>query len=805
MILKSIHLRPFAGVQDRVIQFKEGLTVILGPNEAGKSATVNALSSVLYANTKMTKTVLNKFKEQYFPFHGGTYAEVSLKFEHQQNDCTLSKRWSASPQFHFQYEAHRLDEELKWEEFIKKHFFPEATTKNILIISQMKLSATLELLKSEKQSLTSLGEVIRKAVLSTEGISVDVLQKNIDDKYNSYYSRWDITGGKPENGRDIDNPWKNAVGIVLGAYYEKRRKEVELKSAQGYELEYDRWNRLHYEAQNNFAALETWCSNLAEVYDGAKKRESKSELVKRIEFELQEYATIQKDWPRSEARLEMIRDSETANLDKLQHAENELKEADAYAKLKQSAEKFSKVEALKKELTEKQGTFAILQVIKKEDVTALDKLERDVAVNQGKLEAQKLNVRITALNDTEFSSGWTKDTLEAKLLQKDELSNAEYNGSFAFRTNDVFVEVFSGKVEVETLLASIKENEAKMKEVLNSYQVDSKDALAAKLAEYTERQSELRTMETKFNTTLGADDYEALKNAASALSQKQAPRSNDIIRQELSSLQKENGSFAAEIKSLERSLKQWQEKYTSLDMLNDSIGDKKGELKEIKKELESYPPLPQDFADAAAFVKEYENKLKAKDSALKSLNELKIEHASLEARKPESSVEDLSAELLDAEASYNRVQKDAEALSLIRDELRNLRAQLDSNTFAPLQKSISNYVSQLTLNKYTVPLLDDYLPATIQSADGDMSVQLLSAGTLDALALAVRLAMAEELLASRQAFVIMDDPLINLDPARKKASADTIRRFAEAGRQVVVFTFEPAHAALFGVDVEKLG
>jgi exonuclease SbcC len=74
---------------------------------------------------------------------------------------------------------------------------------------------------------------------------------------------------------------------------------------------------------------------------------------------------------------------------------------------------------------------------------------------------------------------------------------------------------------------------------------------------------------------------------------------------------------------------------------------------------------------------------------------------------------------------------------------------------------------------------------------------LLSAGTKDIFALAVRLAMAEFFLGPRDGFLLLDDPLVDLDPERQKRAADVLREFAEK-QQLVVFTCQPTHAALFG-------
>lgn len=43
MILKEIELKPLAGIPDHLFRFEKKLSVILGPNEAGKSTLYNAL------------------------------------------------------------------------------------------------------------------------------------------------------------------------------------------------------------------------------------------------------------------------------------------------------------------------------------------------------------------------------------------------------------------------------------------------------------------------------------------------------------------------------------------------------------------------------------------------------------------------------------------------------------------------------------------------------------------------------------------------------------------------------------------
>ena len=72
--------------------------------------------------------------------------------------------------------------------------------------------------------------------------------------------------------------------------------------------------------------------------------------------------------------------------------------------------------------------------------------------------------------------------------------------------------------------------------------------------------------------------------------------------------------------------------------------------------------------------------------------------------------------------------------------------------------------------------------------------------------LAVRLAMAAVFLNGRRGFLVMDDPLVDMDPSRRRQAAALLRDYAEDdGRQVIVFTCHPSHAEILGGRKVELG
>ena len=90
------------------------------------------------------------------------------------------------------------------------------------------------------------------------------------------------------------------------------------------------------------------------------------------------------------------------------------------------------------------------------------------------------------------------------------------------------------------------------------------------------------------------------------------------------------------------------------------------------------------------------------------------------------------------------------------------------------------------------------MPSALSDGDGaEIPLDVLSAGTKDALALALRLAMASYFIEGSDGFLMMDDPLVEMDPERQKAAAAALQSFAE-GRQLILFTCHPSTAALLG-------
>lgn len=139
---------------------------------------------------------------------------------------------------------------------------------------------------------------------------------------------------------------------------------------------------------------------------------------------------------------------------------------------------------------------------------------------------------------------------------------------------------------------------------------------------------------------------------------------------------------------------------------------------------------------------------------------------------------------------YDRVSREYDAISLAADTLRQADAEIQSRFSPALGRCAAEYMSFMTGGKYQSVLINrDFSIKT--GTDGDSvprDSEYLSAGTLDLMYLAVRLAVCSLALPEQNKCpVILDDPLVNLDSERKKQAQKLLEQTAKE-RQVIIFT-----------------
>jgi DNA repair protein SbcC/Rad50 len=103
---------------------------------------------------------------------------------------------------------------------------------------------------------------------------------------------------------------------------------------------------------------------------------------------------------------------------------------------------------------------------------------------------------------------------------------------------------------------------------------------------------------------------------------------------------------------------------------------------------------------------------------------------------------------------------------------------------------VSNYFSTITDGRYKEVYFEsrDNPIKTVRADGATLNAANLSGGAFDQLYFAIRLALAEKLLEGKKGFFILDDPFIKADPVRLNALVNMLFEICAAGWQILYFS-----------------
>jgi len=305
MIIEKVIINTFGGLSKKELDFKERLNVIIGPNESGKSTIYNAIENTLFTPTDLTPSKFKKQIGRFIPVGGGDTIEVTIHFKRHDSAYILQRRWGASvsssltlPDGSFLTDDDAIQDKIR--ECLQ---VPEGTCKTVMMTYQSGLSKTVDDVQDNRETLESLGDLLRKAIMEMDGVSVDMFKAKIAGSYNDFFGRWDIAADYPEGNRGVENPWVKGVGSITTLFYEKEKVRKALDDAVSYESDLDELNdRISDHAENVDKAESYVTKNKALKDDAVKRRQIEAEL-KGLNLEYEKLEAINNDWPVTESKI----------------------------------------------------------------------------------------------------------------------------------------------------------------------------------------------------------------------------------------------------------------------------------------------------------------------------------------------------------------------------------------------------------------------------------------------------------------------------------------------------------------------
>jgi exonuclease SbcC len=313
----------------------------------------------------------------------------------------------------------------------------------------------------------------------------------------------------------------------------------------------------------------------------------------------------------------------------------------------------------------------------------------------------------------------------------------------------------------------------------------------------------VEALKRQIEEILDGETYEELASLAAA-----APAPG---RRSMKEITEENAEVIANIRQAEAAIEsgcgqiaEWERGYRSKEELLDLLVEKRGELKNRLETLRLLKPLPEEIPSAESFLSVFETKQKTLKKIEQELAERRIARAELEARGAEETAEEIETRQKETEDRFRRIESEGEAISEIRETYQSVKRSMDDKTMDPWVGEIEKVVAPLTVNRYRIIHFGKNRPPGAERADGlNVPFHVLSMGTKVGLGMALRLSMARYFLRDLEGFLLLDDPLVDMDPERQQAAAEVIRAFAEK-KQVILMTCHPLHAERLGGNLIRL-
>ena len=799
MILSALEVHSFAALSSLRLQLEPGMNVILGPNEAGKSTLFRALQHLLLTPVNLRQRSFQEWIRPLLPVGGGDTISCALDFRVGSKRYRLQKSWGAKAETELLLpggsrvsKAEAVEAQLL--EILPVH---PGTLRTVLMARQSGLATTLEELQADKETVYGLSDLLHHSVLETDGVSVQRFQELLEHRYQEQLRHWDLERQRPERKRGGESRWSRERGTVLEAYYALEDAESHYQEVKEKEASYGTIVEQLENCTRELAGKEEERKKIEPARKDAEKRSLLEAGLKETEIALKQVQADYERWTEDTVRQENLK-REIPELEQaVQVLEQEKIAVQSYLTKKSLIERFERIRTRRERLLQAEAELESLPPLPRRQLDMLRESAAKVDRLQTALQAGNLSLTFESREAVDLAI--QKDVGEASdvHLSAGRSVTVEAAGKIELHHPNWSLEVSSGQGDFKNTAQQYREAQSEYARLLESSKAGSLEEAAEASRRYEERRGEAQTARAVYEQELGNDTFEALETACGDSPDSPPPREQSLVLEELAGKRTHLQSLNKELQELRRSLEQLGTKYGDKEALFVRIAELGADQREMSEKLSGLAPLPERYSETQSLLDHYSELTEEVQSLTQQRVRLESDCRNAEASLPGESSEEAAQQLESVREQFNVQLRKAQVIVRIQQSTEELLDQLDQGIYEPFAALVSRYLATLSADRYRTVPADAAIPGGVFRSDGQaLPYELLSAGTKDLFALALRLAMADFFLRSKEGFLLLDDPLVDLDPVRREQAAASLAEFA-GRQQLVFFTCQPAHAALF--------
>ncbi|MFW5689973.1 MAG: ATP-binding protein, partial [Spirochaetota bacterium] len=640
----------------------------------------------------------------------------------------------------------------------------------------------------------------------------------LDERFRAMFGRWDLERDRPEGGRGLERPWVNGVGELLRAYYALQRARTEEQSILRAEEELERASELLDEVTARVRDAETLVADHASAFDAVSRLPSIERELETQRLALADVRAAVRRWPVLEEEIVRTREQLAAAEHDAAAAEQRLGDASVRRREAEERARFLRAREARQARDAARQRLDAIAPVDPEALAQLREAERRRSELRAKLSVGTLRVTLRSASGAAVSVRLDGEgPREVRIAEAGE-QRLEAHRRVGVSAGDLTVDVETGDEPFEELRGRHDATEQDVAAIAAAIGAADAEEASARAGERSAAERELRELQRRLDEVLGETSWDVLAaqfdgaGTQPGTIEGDAPADDRQLARDLADARMRVGELRSGVRNLERERASLVARFESQDALEDRLAEIRVRVGELESQRAEVPAIPSGFASAQAFLSAYERTRDQLPRLREERHAAREAQVDLLARQPEQSGEEAREAVDLAEAEYDRVRKQADALIRLREATAQTLAEQRDDPFEPFARLVGRYLEIASGSRYrALPAADPLAPERYARETGpELDFELLSQGTRDMVALAVRLALAQSSAGAQSAPLLLDDPLVDMDPERRTNAVRAIEAYASGSddpqRQVLIFTCHPDHADLFrGATRVELG